>query len=716
MSSPIPSTQPSATNPYVGPRPFATAERERFFGREREARELFARVLAERLVLFYAQSGAGKSSLINTRLIPWLEDEGFFVLPVARVGGEIAPTIVGVENVFAFNVMLSLEQRGYEPQSLAALALTNFLSHLSVDEDGRYYYDPSLSPQEEDAPPLHATAEDEQTFVEPPHVLILDQFEEIITTHPTRWMQRRLFFEQLAQAMADDPLLWVVLVVREDYVAALEPYAPLLPNKLRARFYMERMGVDAALEAIREPAAQAGRPFAPGVAETLVDNLRQLRVAGQEQRALSSTTPNQEFTLPGQYLEPVQLQVVCYRLWENLPSPSAEAAATAQITAEDLTKAGDVDTALADFYEAALQSALLVAQGLLATDLSERKLRRWFDRTLITKAGTRGTVYRGEAETAGVPRPVVDALEAQFLLRTESRAGGYWIELIHDRFVEPIQAANRAWLEAQSPLLQAARVWAAEGQNQKRLYSGAPLSDAEQQIAADPDSFSDEERTFIQASTAAELRRRQRRQRLTTAGIVLLILTLSGLAGLAQWNATTANRNANAAAIAQAEALIAKATAEAAEDEASTQAAAALANAAEARAAQAEAEKYRGIARSRQLALLSKLELDKSQYELAMLLAAEAYSVSKTFEASQTLYAALNHGKQTQRLLYGHTDNVNQATWSQDESKVLTSSDDNTARIWDAATGQQLVLLEGHTDVVNQATWSQDESKVLTSS
>ncbi len=39
-----------------------------------------------------------------------------------------------------------------------------------------------------------------------------------------------------------------------------------------------------------------------------------------------------------------------------------------------------------------------------------------------------------------------------------------------------------------------------------------------------------------------------------------------------------------------------------------------------------------------------------------------------------------------------------QATWSQDESKILTSSDDNTARIWDAATGAELVKLAGHTE------------------
>ena len=139
----------------------------------------------------------------------------------------------------------------------------------------------------------------------------------------------------------------MVLSLREDYVAALDPYAQYLADKLRARFYMERMGVDAALLAVQQPAADAGRPFAPGVAAQLVDDLRKVRVPGQAEPQV------------GQYVEPVQLQVVCYQLWENLHHPSGdlpgspEAArqATDAITLADLQAAGDVDSALAAFYE-----------------------------------------------------------------------------------------------------------------------------------------------------------------------------------------------------------------------------------------------------------------------------------------------------------------------------------------------------------------------------
>ena len=64
-------------------------------------------MISERLLLFYAQSGAGKSSLINARLIPSLEDEGFAVLPVGRVSGELPPGIGQVENIYLFSLMAS---------------------------------------------------------------------------------------------------------------------------------------------------------------------------------------------------------------------------------------------------------------------------------------------------------------------------------------------------------------------------------------------------------------------------------------------------------------------------------------------------------------------------------------------------------------------------------------------------------------------------------
>jgi len=76
---------PIDSTPFVGPRPFKPEDAPLFFGRTDEADELLSLVVAEREVLLYSQSGAGKTSLLNAGLRPLLEKEGFEVLPVARV-------------------------------------------------------------------------------------------------------------------------------------------------------------------------------------------------------------------------------------------------------------------------------------------------------------------------------------------------------------------------------------------------------------------------------------------------------------------------------------------------------------------------------------------------------------------------------------------------------------------------------------------------------
>ena len=85
---PLPPAVPD-NNPYIGPRPFEEKDSENFFGRSREIRELTSLVIAHRVVLFYAQSGAGKTSLLQAGLVPRLrERKKIMTLPICRVGGD----------------------------------------------------------------------------------------------------------------------------------------------------------------------------------------------------------------------------------------------------------------------------------------------------------------------------------------------------------------------------------------------------------------------------------------------------------------------------------------------------------------------------------------------------------------------------------------------------------------------------------------------------
>src|SRR5882724_4478313 len=96
----------SVTNPFVGPRPLAAGDP--IFGRDREISELRYLLAAERIVLLYSPSGAGKSSLIAAGLIPKIGAR-FDVLAPARVG--LAPPAgLTAANRYAWSAAASFEQ------------------------------------------------------------------------------------------------------------------------------------------------------------------------------------------------------------------------------------------------------------------------------------------------------------------------------------------------------------------------------------------------------------------------------------------------------------------------------------------------------------------------------------------------------------------------------------------------------------------------------
>ena len=68
------------------------------------------------------------------------------------------------------------------------------------------------------------------------------------------------------------------------------------------------------------------------------------------------------------------------------------------------------------------------------------------------------------------------------------------------------------------------------------------------------------------------------------------------------------------------------------------------------------------------------------------------------------------------RVLRGHQNHVLSARFSPDGREVVTSSWDDTARLWDVATGNAVAVLRGHRAVVTQAIFWPDGSKILTTS
>lgn len=645
-------------NPYVGPQPFEQEDKDRFFGREREANELLSLVIANRMSLLYAQSGAGKTSLLNAKLYPMLWEREFDVLPVARVRGLIPNDIPPSEvpNPFAFNTLISWADDDTDVYSLSNLTLAEYLRK---------------RPRPNDSSGLPA-----------PRIIIFDQFEELFTAYPDRWRDRKTFFLQLVEALqggplffksghiqdpdtlvsilqneenplsnylrpmfssdmqsmlagdgqagnkkkfADllalefnrlirrqglfkegisiesglldkteswlngkgtngkasdlnklirannflngdqvsgmdfpgdikeligsrlrgesmiklnrmlleeaypnhlpntamgDPLLRVLLVIREDFIAQLDPYLPDLPNQLRSRLRLMRLQQRASLEAVKKPLINTPRTFDEGVAENLVDELLKINV---------ETEYGDVVTLKGEYVEPVQLQVVCENLWNDLPEN------VKVITSSHVRRFGDVNEALAAFYEST------IATTVQQTGIAEGILRRFFERTLLTPAGTRGTVYRGAQETGNISNEAIDVLADRHIIRGEWRGGSRWYELTHDRFIAPILSSNKKWLEKNAggrEMLQMletkARIWDEKGQRKLALLDEYELERAEKWLegpAAEafeiPDlvqQYVNEGRKRVDAGIIERERSLARRYRRFLIGLVLLLI------------------------------------------------------------------------------------------------------------------------------------------------------------------------------------------------
>ncbi len=389
-------------NPYIGPRPFLRSpeDQTRFYGRRHETDRLITLIYCHQLTLLYSITGAGKTSLLNAQVIPTLEQDSFDVLPIARVHG----SYVGRErdighsnsNFYLMNAMTSLKP-AIDPSSIENMSFHDFWNAYFSKRDKR-------------GKPCY-------------QVIILDQLEEMFKTILENWLeQRENFFKEISETLDKNPFLRVVFVIREDYLAEMDPFVSLLPERLRARIRLERLTREDAILAVTEPFKNTGLSFENGVAEKLVDDLMTMRV---------ESSPDRVSEISGNFVEPIYLQIVCQRLWEKSITAGINTITFSQLVDDD------VDEALEEFYEEAIRAAIQRSR------IVEGDLRKWCEETLITPRQTRSLVHRDQAFTMGMTNEVIDVLETKRLIRGEWRYGAKWYELTHDRLIKPILDSNR---------------------------------------------------------------------------------------------------------------------------------------------------------------------------------------------------------------------------------------------------------------------------------
>ncbi|NTV63134.1 MAG: ATP-binding protein, partial [Oscillochloris sp.] len=344
----------TSANPYVGPRPFQ--RKEKLYGRDWEVNELRDLLLTHRVVLLHSPSGAGKTSLLNANLLPLIEREGFAATPPLRVNTPPPTGVSPVPNRYLASLVAQIEP-GMSAGQLAERSLRDALQAFFAER------------------PAGTLG----------NLLVLDQFEEILTIDPTDYAAKQVLFSTLG-ALVRDPSWMLLFAMREDYIGAIEPFARPLPGRLSARFRLDLLSERSALDAIQLPACDASVIFDLDAARLLVEDLRQVRVQ-QPDGAWQFQT--------GLYIEPMQLQLVCRRLWEQ-PRPDPT-----RISADDVRKLGNIDDTLGAYYSEEVRR-IAADEGV-----PERFLRDWVERELITIQGLRGQVLKGAATTAGLTNSVI---------------------------------------------------------------------------------------------------------------------------------------------------------------------------------------------------------------------------------------------------------------------------------------------------------------------
>lgn len=122
LAEPVTAVTPP-DSPYLGHKSYQVQDKAFFFGRDDDAAELVAQVIATPYTLLHARSGTGKTSLLNARLIPELEKRGWTPVRVEPLADPISSIFTAVQEVLLV------------PPATEALALDRAMNALELSGD-----------------------------------------------------------------------------------------------------------------------------------------------------------------------------------------------------------------------------------------------------------------------------------------------------------------------------------------------------------------------------------------------------------------------------------------------------------------------------------------------------------------------------------------------------------------------------------------------------
>jgi WD40 repeat protein/DNA-binding SARP family transcriptional activator len=639
-------------NPYKGLRPFTEADARDFFGREGLIRRLVARLgeagPGSRFLAVVGASGSGKSSVVRAGLVPAIRD--------GALGGPEDPFVAAM-----FPGEHPIDELEAALLRIAVHPVPRLRERLESGSRGMLEVVDLVAPGEAEV------------------VVVVDQFEEAFT-HTTDERERELFLESLRVAAADpESRLRVIVTLRADFydrplvyprfgellAEGTEAVPPLTPDELE--------------QAIRGPAERIGARPEPGlVAEMIADVAHQPGALPLLQYALTELFEHRDED---------RLTLAAYREIGGIAGAlSARADRIYQSTEPHGRRATkQVFLRLVALGEGRQDTRRRVPRGELdALDVDQEAI----ERAVNTFAGHRLLTFDREPSTR---EPTVEIAHEALLSAWERLRT--WID------------DAREHLRQERGLARAAAEWRGSGGDPSFLLRGARLEQLESWTATTDLAIGRPERAYLKASVDQHDREQEEEERRRDHEVRIERRSARRLRGLVAVFAT-------AAIIATTLTIVA-------------------AN------QRSRAEREAGVAAARELAAAAVANLEADP-EVSVLLAIEAVEATRSAdgaalrEAEEALHRAVvasrldlevpgvggllawsrkgvfvTEGPQDSGLIeirdsetgervrsfHGHDGDVTDVALSPDGSRLASTGEDGTLKVWDPSTGRLLSSL-----------------------
>ncbi len=237
------------TNPFPGLRPFLLRESHLYFGREREVGEVINKLLSFQFVAVLGYSGSGKSSLINSGVIPKITatgEAGEWQVVLTRPGispiSNIAEAVLRHDEEGTSSILSVSKSSLVNQLSGSPLALKQTLKKLHPNPNGKT-------------------------------LIVVDQFEEIFRIKSVDGKdEAKVFVDQLMNACREKNI-YVALSMRSDQIGSSARFEELTRAINQSNYLIPQMTREDKRKAIEGPVAVGGGEITDRLVNQLLDDL-----------------------------------------------------------------------------------------------------------------------------------------------------------------------------------------------------------------------------------------------------------------------------------------------------------------------------------------------------------------------------------------------------------------------------------------------------------